>query len=102
MEETKYLTVEEALRGWLNGETLQTRAKGTKDWACYGAPGGTVGIYLSTDTHEYRFKPKPLAVYAVFQKGGSLVNAFEDVRDAEAVASYQPGRRVVRMVEPIE
>jgi hypothetical protein len=64
----QYLTVEEALRGWLNGETLQSREKGpltNHGWYDLNPVDAVSAIRIDTNRADYRFKPKPPKTHTV-------------------------------------
>jgi hypothetical protein len=94
----QYLTVKEALRGWLNGETLQWRFPDysphelydpkNNPWRSLLPTKGVIGIAIDTSERHYRFKPKPREFYLI-AAGDSLAGVpvarlYEYYSDARA------------------
>lgn len=102
----QFLTVEEALRGWLNGETLQSREKGltgSVNWHDYVPASKAVCLRIDTQKADYRFKPKQRWAWVIVSKAdGFPSTVFPTKPEADGYCARNSWAQAVRMVEQPE
>jgi hypothetical protein len=109
----QFLTVEEALRGWLNGETLQWRFPDdslderhdpkNNPWRSLPPLKDAVGVALDTADRQYRFMPKQRWAWVIVSKAdGFPTTVFPTKPEADGYCARNSWAQAVRMVEQPE